>query len=70
MSDLQSLVASDYEESYEHAEIMAGFLNQLLPSHPISPSELMHCMPTMLSTNTKNISTTWKSLEAKVSSQR
>ena len=42
MSDLQSLVASDYEESYEHAEIMAGFLNQLLPSHPISPSELMH----------------------------
>lgn len=42
MSDLQSLVASDYEESYEHAELMASFLNQLLPSHPTSPSELMH----------------------------
>jgi len=42
MSDLQSLVASDYKESYEHAEIMASFLNQLLPSRPTSPSELMH----------------------------
>ena len=41
MSDLQSLVASDYEESYEHAELMASFLNQLLPSRPTSPSELM-----------------------------
>jgi hypothetical protein len=42
MSDLQSLVASDYEESYEHAELMANFLSQLLPSRPTSPSELMH----------------------------
>lgn len=42
MSDLQSLVASDYEESYEHAELMASFLSQLLPSRPTSPSELMH----------------------------
>ena len=42
MADLQSLVASDYEESYEHAEFMASFLSQLLPSHPTSPSELMH----------------------------
>lgn len=41
MSDLQSLVASDYEESYEHAELMAAFFNQLLPSRPTSPSELM-----------------------------
>ena len=41
MSDLQSLVASDYEESYEHAELMASFLSQLLPSRPTSPSELM-----------------------------
>lgn len=42
MSNLQSLVASDYEESYEHAELMASFLSQLLPSRPTSPSELMH----------------------------
>jgi hypothetical protein len=42
MSDLQSLVASDYEESYEHAELMASFLSQLLPSRPTSPSELIH----------------------------
>lgn len=42
MSDQQSLVASDYEESYEHAELMASFLSQLLPSRPTSPSELIH----------------------------
>lgn len=42
ISNLQSLVASDYEESYEHAELTASFLNQLLPSRPTSPSELMH----------------------------
>lgn len=42
MSDLQSLMASDYKESYEHAELMASFLSQLLPSRPTSPSELMH----------------------------
>lgn len=42
MSDLQSLVASDYKESYEHAELMASFLSQLLPSRPTSPSELIH----------------------------
>jgi hypothetical protein len=42
MSDLPSLLASEYEESYEHAELMASFLSQLLPSRPTSPSELMH----------------------------
>ena len=42
MLDLQSLVASDYEESYEHAELMASFLSQLLPLRPTSPSELIH----------------------------
>ena len=41
MSDLQSLAASGYKESYEHAEIMAAFLTQLIPSCPTSPSELM-----------------------------
>ena len=41
MSDLQSLSASGYQETYEHAEIMASFLSQLIPSHPTTPSELM-----------------------------
>ena len=41
MSDLQSLAASGYQETYDHAEILADFLNQLLPSHPTTPSELM-----------------------------
>lgn len=41
MSDLQSLAASRYHETYEHAEIMASFLSQLIPSHPTTPSDLM-----------------------------
>lgn len=41
MSDLQSLAASGYQETYEHAELLAAFLNQLAPSHPTTPSDLM-----------------------------
>ncbi len=41
MSDLQTLAASGYQETYDHAEILADFLNQLLPSRPTTPSELM-----------------------------
>ncbi len=41
MSDLQSLAASGYQDTYEHAEILASFLSQLIPSHPTTPSELM-----------------------------
>ena len=41
MSDLQSLAASGYQESYEDAEILASFLTQLVPSSPTTPSELM-----------------------------
>jgi len=40
--DLQSLVASDFKNTYEHAELMAGFLNLLLPFHHTSPSDLIH----------------------------
>ena len=41
MRDLQSLAASGFQDTYEHAEIMADFLTQLLPSLPTTPSELM-----------------------------
>ena len=41
MRDLQSLAASGFQDTYEHAEIMADFLTQLLPSRPTTPSELM-----------------------------
>ena len=41
MSDLHSLAASGYQDTYEHAEILASFLSQLIPSHPTTPSELM-----------------------------
>ena len=41
MCDLQSLAASGSQDTYEHAELMADFLTQLLPSRPITPSELM-----------------------------
>jgi hypothetical protein len=41
MSDLQSLAASGFQDTYEHAEILASFLTELLPSHPTTPSELM-----------------------------
>lgn len=41
MRDLQSLAASGFQDTYEHAELMANFLTQLLPSRPTTPSELM-----------------------------
>ena len=41
MSDLQSLAASGFQDTYEHAEILASFLTELVPSHPTTPSELM-----------------------------
>ena len=41
MRDLQSLAASGFKDTYEHAELMADFLTQLLPSRPTTPSELM-----------------------------
>ena len=41
MRDLQSLAASGFQDTYEHAELMADFLTQLLPSRPTTPSELM-----------------------------
>ena len=41
MRDLQSLASSGFQDTYEHAELMADFLTQLLPSHPTTPSELM-----------------------------
>ena len=41
MRDLQSLASSGFQDTYEHAEIMADFLTQLLPSRPTTPSELM-----------------------------
>ena len=41
MSDLQSLAASGFQDTYEHAEILAAFLTELVPSHPTTPSELM-----------------------------
>lgn len=41
MMDLQSLVASNYQESYEHAEVMADFMNCLLPFQHTTPSDLM-----------------------------
>ena len=42
MMDLRSLALSEHQESYEHAELMASFLNQLLPSHHTTPSDLIH----------------------------
>lgn len=42
MMDLRSLAISEHQESYEHAELMASFLNQLLPSHHTTPSDLIH----------------------------
>ena len=41
MMDLRSLVVSDYHESYEHAEVMADFMNCLLPFQHTTPSDLM-----------------------------
>ena len=41
MMDLRSLVVSDYHESYEHAEVMADFMNYLLPFQHTTPSDLM-----------------------------
>ena len=41
MMDLRSLVVSDYHESYEHAEILADFMNCLLPFQHTTPSDLM-----------------------------
>ena len=41
MSDLQSLAANGFQDTYEHAEILASFLTELVPSHPTTPSELM-----------------------------
>ena len=41
MRDLQSLAASGFQDTYEHAELMADFLTQLLPSRPTTPSDLM-----------------------------
>ena len=41
MTDLRSLVVSDYHESYEHAEVMADFMNCLLPFQHTTPSDLM-----------------------------
>ena len=41
MRDLQSLASSGFQDTYEHAELMADFLTQLLPSRPTTPSELM-----------------------------
>ena len=41
MSDLQSLASSGFQDTYEHAEILASFLTELVPSHPTTPSELM-----------------------------
>ena len=41
MRDLQSLASSGFQDTYEHAELMAIFLTQLLPSRPTTPSELM-----------------------------
>ena len=41
MMDLRSLVVSDYHESYEHAEVMADFMNSLLPFQHTTPSDLM-----------------------------
>ena len=41
MMDLRSLVVSDYHESYEHAEIMADFMNCLQPFQHTTPSDLI-----------------------------
>ena len=41
MCDLQSLAASGFQDTYEHAELMANFLTELLPFRPTTPSELM-----------------------------
>ena len=41
MADLQSLAASGFQDTYEHAELMANFLTELLPFRPTTPSELM-----------------------------
>ena len=41
MMDLRSLVVSGYHESYEHAEVMADFMNCLLPFQHTTPSDLM-----------------------------
>ena len=41
MMDLQSLVVSDYHESYEHAEVMADFMNCLLPFQHTTSSDFM-----------------------------
>lgn len=41
MMDLRSLVVSEFQESYEHAEALSEFLNCLVPSHHTSPSDLI-----------------------------
>ena len=41
MSDLQSLAASGFQETYDHAVVLADLLTQLLPFHPTRPSDLM-----------------------------
>ena len=41
MMDLRSLAISEEQESYEHAESMASLLNQLLPFHHTTPSDLL-----------------------------
>lgn len=42
MSDLRFLAMKGHQESYENAEILADFLNQLLPTHHTYPSDFMH----------------------------
>lgn len=41
MMDLRSLAIGGHQESYEHAEQMANLLNQLLPFHHTTPSDLL-----------------------------
>ena len=41
MMDLRALVVNDYTESYEHAEVMADFMNCLLPFQHTTPSDLI-----------------------------
>lgn len=41
MSDLRYLALIEHRESYAQAEMMADFLNQLVPAHHTSPADLM-----------------------------
>lgn len=42
MRDLQNLAANDEPDAYEHAEVMAAFINQLPVGRHTTPSELYH----------------------------